>query len=223
MRTPIRQRFRFGRLWTATVASNLGDGLVLAAFPLMATTITVDPIAISVITLASGLPWLVLAPVSGAIVDRFDRRILMVSFDAFRAVTLGPFALAVWNGMAPLWALYLVVFVIAAGETVVDTAAQSILPAIVPRERLDLANGRLFSTMTVAHRLAVGSELQFAVICSDRWAWASKAAAIAPAVLAAFGSSWTTAVMMAPSIRSINCLANERGRAMLASLASCSR
>jgi MFS family permease len=152
MGTPNHQRFRFGRLWAAAVASNLGDGLVLAAFPLLAATITVDPIAISLITLASGLPWLVLAPLSGAIVDRFDRRMLMVTFDAFRTVTLGLFAVALWSGTTPLWVIYLVVFVIAAGETVVDTSAQSILPAIVPKERLDLANGRLFSTMTVAHR-----------------------------------------------------------------------
>jgi MFS family permease len=152
MSTATGQRFRFGRLWTAAVASNLGDGLVLAAFPLLAATITVDPIAISLIALVSGLPWLILAPISGAIVDRFDRRMLMVTFDAFRAVTLGLFAIAVWNDMAPLWAVYMVVFAIAAGETVVDTSSQSILPAIVPKERLDLANGRLFSTMTVAHR-----------------------------------------------------------------------
>ncbi len=39
MRTPNIQRSRFGRLWTATVASNRGDGLVLAAFPLRAATI----------------------------------------------------------------------------------------------------------------------------------------------------------------------------------------
>lgn len=152
MSAAAKQRFRFGRLWTAAVASNLGDGLVLAAFPLLATTITVDPIAISAITLAAGLPWLILGPISGAIVDRFDKRILMVAFDSIRALTLGLFAVGIWQDMAPLWALYLVVFVIAAGETVVDTSSQSILPAIVPKERLDIANGRLFSTMTVAHR-----------------------------------------------------------------------
>ena len=146
------QRFRFARLWAAAVASNLGDGLVLAAFPLLAAAITVDPVAISGIAVASGLPWLILAPFSGAVVDRFDRRVLMVMFDMFRAITLGLFAVAVWSGVATIWALYLVVLVISAGETVVDTSAQSILPAIVPKERLDTANGRLFSTMTIAHR-----------------------------------------------------------------------
>jgi MFS family permease len=148
----LDQRFRFGRLWTAAVASNLGDGLVLAAFPLLAASITSHPVAISGITIAAGLPWLVVAPISGALVDRFDRRVLMVSFDSIRAVVLGLFAGALWVGATPLWSLYLVVVMIAAGETVVDTSSQALLPALVSKDRLDLANGRLFSTMVVAHR-----------------------------------------------------------------------
>lgn len=147
-----QQRVRFGRLWVATVASNLGDGLVLAAFPLLAATFTEDPIAISALTATMGLPWLVLGPISGAIVDRYDRRILMVAFDTVRATCLALFAIAVLTGNESIWLLYVVVFLIAAGETIVDTSAQSLLPALVPKDELDRANGRLFSTMTIAHR-----------------------------------------------------------------------
>lgn len=152
MDAPPAQRFRFARLWAAAVASNLGDGLVLAAFPLLAATVTEDPLAISTITVVSGLPWLFLAPISGAIVDRFDRRLLMVTFDIVRAMVLVIYAVMFAGGVATLWTLYLVVLIIAAGETFVDTASQTMLPAIVSRERLDIANGRLFSSMTVANR-----------------------------------------------------------------------
>lgn len=146
------QRFRFERLWLATVASNLGDGLVLAAFPLIAAGLSSDPVAVSTITAAAGLPWLVFGPISGAIVDRFDRRKLMVAFDLARALVVAGFAVAVLTDNVSLFAIYAVVFLIATGETIVDTCSQSILPALVPKERLDVANGRLFSTMTVAHR-----------------------------------------------------------------------
>ncbi|MGB7859779.1 MAG: MFS transporter [Acidimicrobiia bacterium] len=146
------QRFRFGRLWLASVSSNLGDGLVLAAFPLLAANFTDDPIAISLLTATMGLPWLVLGPISGAIVDRYDRRLLMVAFDTVRATCLALFALALVAGTESLWLLYVVVFLIAAGETVVDTSAQSLLPALIPKDKLDRANGQLFSTMTIANR-----------------------------------------------------------------------
>ena len=146
------QRFRFERLWLAAVASNLGDGLVLAAFPLIAVGLSSDPVAVSTITAAAGLPWLLFGPVSGAIVDRFDRRRLMVGFDFARSVVVALFVVAVATDNVSLVGIYVVVFLIATGETIVDTSSQSILPALVPKAQLDAANGRLFSTMTVAHR-----------------------------------------------------------------------
>lgn len=146
------QRWRFARLWAATVASNLGDGVVLAAFPLLAAGITDDPVAISSIAVAAGLPWLVVGPVAGSIVDRFDRRRLMIGFDIARAAAVAAFAVAVLADAETLWMLYAVVFAITIGETVVDTSSQSLLPSLVPKDRLDRSNGVLFSTMTVAHR-----------------------------------------------------------------------
>ncbi|HWB87717.1 MAG TPA: MFS transporter [Acidimicrobiia bacterium] len=143
---------RFQRLWFATVASNLGDGLVLAAFPLLAAGLTRDPIAISALTLAAGLPWLLLGPLSGAVVDRFDRRRLMYVFDMVRAGVVGALAVSVAMGVESLAILYAVVFLIGSGETVVDVSSQAILPSLVPKDRLDSANGRLFSTMTIANR-----------------------------------------------------------------------
>ncbi len=184
----VTQRFGFGRLWLATVASNLGDGLVLAAFPLLASSLTDDPVAISIITVAAGLPWLVLGPVSGAVVDRFDRRLLIVVFDSGRALLLAVFALASLSGTVSLLSLYAVVFLIAAGETVVDTAAQSILPALVPKERLDRSNGRLFSAMTLANRF-VGPPLGGALFA---------AAAVAP--IAADSISFAVAALLVFSL-----------------------
>jgi MFS family permease len=146
------QRFRYGRLWLGTVASNLGDGLVIAGFPLLAVTLTRDPIAVSGLTAAAGLPWLVFGPIAGAIVDRFDRRRLMWVYDVARAAVVAGLTLFIGLGGESLIVLYVVVFLIAMGETIVDTSSQALLPAIVSKTRLDVANGRLFSSMTVANR-----------------------------------------------------------------------
>jgi hypothetical protein len=78
----------FRRLWVATVASNLGDGLVLAAFPLLAASVSRSPKAVAGLAVAAGLPWLAFGPFAGAIVDRIDRLRLMIGFDAGRAAWL---------------------------------------------------------------------------------------------------------------------------------------
>ena len=67
----------FGKLWTAAAFSNLADGLGRMAVPLIATTLTNDPLAISVIAALAFLPWLVFGLPAGMIVDRFDRRVVM--------------------------------------------------------------------------------------------------------------------------------------------------
>lgn len=142
----------FGRLWVAVVASNLGDGLVVAAFPLLAASITRNPLAVSGLVIAAGLPWLLFGPLSGAVVDRHDRRWLMWMFDLGRATVAASFAVFLAFGGESLVMLYVVVFLIGTGETIVDTSAQALLPTLVDRSELDRANGWLFGTQTLAHR-----------------------------------------------------------------------
>ena len=143
---------RFGRLWTATIASNLGDGLVAAAFPLLAASITRSPTAIAGLSVAMGLPWLVLGPFAGAIVDRHDRRRAMIAFDVGRGCVVAALALLVLGGTGSILALYAAVLLIGAGETIVDTSSQAMLPALVEPGDLERANARLFATQTVAQR-----------------------------------------------------------------------
>src|SRR3954469_6257271 len=78
----------FGRLWAAQTISSLGDGVTHAALPLLALTLTRDPMALAVVTAAGTLPWLLFGVFGGALVDRWDRRRTMWGGDAARAVLL---------------------------------------------------------------------------------------------------------------------------------------
>ena len=68
-------------MWTASAVSALGDGMYLAALPLLAAQLTRDPLAVSAVTFAGWLPWLLFALPAGALVDRLDRRRVMWTVD----------------------------------------------------------------------------------------------------------------------------------------------
>ena len=140
---------RYWRLWAAVASSNLGDGLVSLAFPWLATLLTRDPVAIAGVALATRLPWLVFSLQAGVLGDRLDRRRLMVVANSVRAVVAGGAAVAVALDVMSLPALYLAAFVLGMSEVVFDNTTQAILPAIVPRDRLERANGSMMGAQMV--------------------------------------------------------------------------
>jgi MFS family permease len=144
----------YWRLWTASVVSNLGDGVSLVAYPWLAGTLTRDPVAIAAVALATRLPWLLVSLPAGAIVDRVDRARLMVAMNAARAVLTGGVAVAVLTGVMTLPLLCASALLLGIAEVLYDNAAQSILPRIVAADRLERANANLWSAEDIAGRLA---------------------------------------------------------------------
>jgi MFS family permease len=144
----------FARLWTARAISQLGDGVTLVAGPLLAAALTRDPVLVAGLAFAARLPFLLFSLPGGALVDRLDRRRLMVAADALRAVAMAGLAVAVAFDAAGLPVLYAVFFVIGVGETLFDTASHSILPALVRPEQLEVANSRLSGAQIIAEELA---------------------------------------------------------------------
>jgi len=150
---PLRsQGGGFRTLWLATASSNLGDGVALVAAPLLAATLTADPAAIAGLTFAQRLPWLLFPLLGGVLADRLDRRRLMVAVACARAALVATLAAALLTGHASLPLLYVAFFLLSSGETLFDTAAGTILPAIVPREALPRANARLSAALTVTNQ-----------------------------------------------------------------------
>jgi MFS family permease len=142
----------YWRLWSSSAASNLADGVFWIAFPLLAVGLTDSPAAIAGVAIAGRLPWLVFVLFAGALADRLDRRRTMVGVALLRTVVALLLGVGVASGTLTLPMLYLAAFVLGVGETLFDTAAQSIMPSIVDRDRLSIANGRLYAVEMIANQ-----------------------------------------------------------------------
>jgi MFS family permease len=92
----------FSKLWTASAASNLGDGVTMAAGPLLVASITTDPAAVAGAVFAQQLPWLLFALISGAWADRLDRRRPVVTVNLIRAAAMATLVAAVPFGVNAL-------------------------------------------------------------------------------------------------------------------------
>jgi MFS family permease len=144
----------FTRLWTAAAVSNLGDGVLLAAGPLLVATLTTDPVAVSTAMFAQQLPWLLFALTGGALADRLPRRTLVVAGNTVRALAIGGLAVVIAAGTPALWQLYLVSFLFGTIETVADTAHSALIVDTVPPDLLGRANARLYLTAMFNNLLA---------------------------------------------------------------------
>jgi MFS family permease len=160
----------FARLWTAAGISSVGDGLTFTAAPLLAATLTRDPFSISLVSATWMLPWLVVGLLSGALVDRWDRRRTMWTVDLGRAAVIGGLAVAVLTGASSIPLLMAGAFLLGTGQTLFDGAAQAAIPAVVSREpgRLQRANGRMLGTQTVGSSF-LGPPLGGFLFAVARW------------------------------------------------------
>jgi len=134
---------RFWRLYASSATSNLADGIGRTALPLLAASYTRDPVLVAGLTTFAFLPWLLFALVSGALVDRMDRRYAMSAANAVRALSLGTLALLSALAAGSITVLYVVAFVLGTAETVYDSATRALLPQVVARRDLDRANSLL--------------------------------------------------------------------------------
>lgn len=171
----------YWRLWIATVSSNFGDGVGFIAYPWLASAVTRDPFLIALVGVTGSLPWLLFSLPAGAIIDRVDRKRLVVGMDLIRGLLTAVAAVAVliYSGDLPSpqeltagvqvttnWPLYSIFIVTALllgfAQVLRDNAATSLLPSIVRKDQLEKANGRMWSAEMVVGSLVgppVGSFL----------------------------------------------------------------
>jgi MFS family permease len=141
----------FRRLWGANSLSNLGDGLYTFMLPVLALQLTTSPALVAGVTVMLGLAWPLFGLQAGSIVDRTDRRALMLLVNGLRALVLAGITAALLTGTLSLPLLYAAALMLGIGETLMDTALTSVVPAVVGRERLGWANARITAAQTVTN------------------------------------------------------------------------
>ena len=148
----------FNRLWAGSIVSNLADGVLIAAAPLLAITLTESTVLISIIGAMVMLPWLLFAIPIGAMVDRMDRRFILAGANATRSAVIGILALGIATGHVSIYWLIASAFVIGICEVATDTTAQSLIPQILDEKHYEKGNSRLQISETVIQGF-IGSPL----------------------------------------------------------------
>ncbi|WP_433868500.1 MFS transporter [Saccharopolyspora sp. CA-218241] len=134
--------WRFWRFWSASLTSNLSDGVALIALPWIATTVTDEAFLVGAVAAAGRLPWLVAAIPAGAVIDRLPRFATMAAAATVRALLWAGLGLAAVTGRLSLEALLVVAFALGLAEVFYDTAAVTAIPRLVARGHLEAANGQ---------------------------------------------------------------------------------
>ncbi len=146
---------RFRALWSAAGAGYLGDQVTRLALPLFAASVADSPLPVSGVALALTVPWLLVGLPAGAVVDRLDRRRVLLGANALRLLAVVPLVIAAALGAVTLPLLYGCALALGVGDTLAETATNVLVPAIVPDERLEGANARLYGARTAIEIVAL--------------------------------------------------------------------
>jgi MFS family permease len=154
---PARLGRSFRWLLSATVVNNIGDGVAISAGPLLVASQTRDPLLVSMALLSEYLPALLFGVVGGAAADRFDRRRMVVFVNLGRAVVLAALVATIVSGTVNILVVLCALFVLGTAETFADSASSTLIPSLVPREDLGIANARMQGAFLLTNQLLAPS------------------------------------------------------------------
>ena len=169
---PTRLGPRFRWLLSATVVNNIGDGIGLSAGPLLVASLTRDPFLVSLALLSGYLPFILFGILGGAVADRLDRKRMVVVVDLVRALVLATLVATIVTGAVSIAVVLIALFALATAEVFADSASSTLIPSLVAREDLGVANARMNGAFLLTNQLVappigaflfvVGAALPFA-------------------------------------------------------------
>jgi MFS family permease len=180
---PARLGRPFRWLLASSWTTNLGDGVAVAAGPLLIASLTGDPFLISLAALARWAPPLVFGLGAGVLSDRLDRRRIVMVADGFRAVLLAGMTVLLVTGHATVAAALAMLVLLTIAEVFADNTSGTLIPMLVHRDDLALANARMQTGFITLNQLA-GPAIGAALFAAGRaWPFLTEAVLVAAGVL----------------------------------------
>jgi MFS family permease len=169
---PARLGRNFRWLFASSLVNSAGDGIALAAGPLLVASHTRDPFLVSLALLSEYLPVLLFGVVGGAIADRVDRKRMVIAVNVGRSFVLVVLVGTIVTGTVSIAIILAALFVLGTAETFADSASSTLVPSLVPREHLGIANARMQGAFLLTNQLllppvgaflfAIGAAIPFA-------------------------------------------------------------
>jgi MFS family permease len=169
---PSRLGRSFRWLLSATVVNNIGDGIGLTAGPLLVASLTQDPFLVSLALLSGYLPFILFGILGGAVADRLDRKRMVVVVDLVRSLVLAVLVSTIVTETVSIAVVLIALFALGTAEVFADSASSTLIPNLVAREDLGVANARMNGAFLLTNQLvappigaflfAVGMAIPFA-------------------------------------------------------------
>jgi predicted MFS family arabinose efflux permease len=178
-------RFGPGYRWllSSSWITNLGDGVVIAAGPLLVASLTGDAFLVSLAALLRWAPPLVFGLYAGVLSDRMDRRLVVMVADGARAVVLAGLAVTMFTGTVTVLLALVALGLLATAEVFADNTTATLAPMLVERDDLAVANSRLQSGFITLNQL-VGPPIGAALFAAGRgWPFVTQGVLVAVGVL----------------------------------------
>lgn len=180
---PPRLGKGFRWLLASSWTTNLGDGVAIAAGPLLVASLTDDPFLISMAALLRWAPPLFFALYAGVLSDRLDRRRIVIAANVFRAVILTGLVITMISGAVTVTVALVALGLLTIAEVFADNTTATLTPMLVHREDLSLANSRLQTGFLTLNQLA-GPPIGAALFAAGAlWPFAAQAVLVSAGVI----------------------------------------
>lgn len=142
-------RWLLGSSWT----SNVGDGIALAAGPLLVASQTDSAFLVALAAMLQRLPWLVFGLWAGVLADRLDRRRLVMVANALRVLVIVLLVAVIATGHVNIVAVLAAMLLMGVAEVFADSTSQTLMPMLVDKRDLGIGNARLQTGFLTANQL----------------------------------------------------------------------